>query len=74
MAISTANRVGADTAVSAPAPALMVFCTISKLARLVMALEPPTAGRVLLDGQPLPDRLVRGIEAGREYRLDVEIA
>jgi len=30
--------------------------------------------RVLLDGQPLPDGLVRGIEPGREYRLDVELA
>lgn len=29
---------------------------------------------VLLDGQPLPDGLVRGIEAGREYRLEVELA
>lgn len=30
--------------------------------------------RVLLDGEPLPDGLVRNIEAGREYRLDVELA
>ena len=29
--------------------------------------------KVLLDGEPLPDGLVRGIEAGREYRLDVEL-
>jgi cellobionic acid phosphorylase len=28
---------------------------------------------VLLDGQPLADGLVRHIEAGREYRLDVEL-
>ncbi|HEY8879165.1 MAG TPA: NdvB protein [Roseateles sp.] len=30
--------------------------------------------RVLLDGQALADGLVRNIEAGRDYRLDVELA
>ncbi|MGM9485698.1 GH36-type glycosyl hydrolase domain-containing protein [Roseateles sp. NT4] len=30
--------------------------------------------RVLLDGEPLPDGLVRGIQPGRDYRLDVELA
>ena len=30
--------------------------------------------RVLLDGQPLHDGLVRGITPGRTYRLDVELA
>ncbi|MBL8278212.1 MAG: NdvB protein [Pelomonas sp.] len=30
--------------------------------------------RVLLDGQPLADGIVRGIEPGRRYRLDVELA
>jgi cellobionic acid phosphorylase len=29
--------------------------------------------RVTLDGQLLPDGLVRGIEAGRDYRLEVEL-
>ena len=29
--------------------------------------------RVLLDGEPLPNGLVRCIEPGREYRLDVEL-
>lgn len=31
------------------------------------------APQVRLDGQPLPDGHVRGIEAGREYRLEVEL-
>lgn len=29
--------------------------------------------QVRLDGQPLPEGLVRGIQPGREYRLDVEL-
>ena len=43
-------------------------------ARFHLQVRRTGQARVLLDGQPLPDGLVRGIEAGREYRLDVEIA
>ena len=31
------------------------------------------AASVKLDGNPLPDGLVRGVEAGREYRVEVTV-
>ena len=43
-------------------------------ARFKLQVRRTGTARVLLDGQPLADRLVRHIEAGREYRLDVELA
>jgi cellobionic acid phosphorylase len=43
-------------------------------ARFHLQVRRTGQARVLLDGQPLPDGLVRGIEAGREYRLEVELA
>ncbi|MFT7772688.1 GH36-type glycosyl hydrolase domain-containing protein [Roseateles sp.] len=42
-------------------------------ARFLLLVRRTGQARVLLDGQPLPDGLVRGIESGREYRLDVEL-
>ncbi|KQW41150.1 MULTISPECIES: GH36-type glycosyl hydrolase domain-containing protein [unclassified Roseateles] len=42
-------------------------------ARFHLQVRRTGVNRVLLDGQPLPDGLVRRIEAGREYRLDVEL-
>lgn len=43
-------------------------------ARFQLQVRRTGVARVLLDGQPLPDALVRHIEAGRVYRLEVEIA
>ena len=43
-------------------------------ARFHLQVRRTGQSRVLLDGQPLPDGLVREIEAGRDYRLDVELA
>ena len=43
-------------------------------ARFQLHVRRTGVARVLLDGQPLPDALVRHIEAGRVYRLEVEIA
>ncbi|MDR7294982.1 cellobionic acid phosphorylase [Pelomonas aquatica] len=43
-------------------------------ARFKLQVRRTGTARVLLDGQPLPDGLVRHIEAGREYRLDVELS
>jgi cellobionic acid phosphorylase len=42
-------------------------------ARFKLQVRRTGVSRVLLDGQPLPDGLVRNIEPGREYRLDVEL-
>ncbi|HEY0954652.1 MAG TPA: NdvB protein [Roseateles sp.] len=42
-------------------------------ARFKLQVRRTGAARVLLDGQPLADGLVRHIETGREYRLEVEI-
>ncbi|WP_458232695.1 GH36-type glycosyl hydrolase domain-containing protein [Roseateles sp. P5_E8] len=42
-------------------------------ARFKLQVRRTGVNRVLLDGQPLPDCLVRGIEPGREYQLDVEL-
>ncbi|MFG6413928.1 GH36-type glycosyl hydrolase domain-containing protein [Roseateles sp. DC23W] len=42
-------------------------------ARFKLQVRRTGAARVLLDGQPLPDGLVRNIQAGRAYRLDVEL-
>lgn len=43
-------------------------------ARFYLQVRRSGQSRVLLDGRPLPDGLVRDIEAGREYRLEVELA
>ncbi len=43
-------------------------------ARFHLQVRRTGQARVLLDGQALPDGLVRGIEPGREYRLEVELA
>jgi len=43
-------------------------------ARFHLQVRRTGKARVLLDGQPLADGLVRNIEAGREYRLDVELS
>lgn len=43
-------------------------------ARFKLQVRRTGTARVLLDGQPLADGLVRNIEVGREYRLDVELA
>jgi len=43
-------------------------------ARFHLQVRRTGVNRVSLDGQPLPDRLVRDIEPGRVYRLDVELA
>lgn len=43
-------------------------------ATFVMAVRRTGRSLVRLDGQPLADGIVRGIEAGRRYRLDVELA
>ena len=42
-------------------------------ARFKLQVRRTGTARVLLDGQPLADGLVRDIEPGREYRLDVEL-
>ncbi|HEY1132492.1 MAG TPA: glycosyl hydrolase family 65 protein, partial [Roseateles sp.] len=42
-------------------------------ARFLLQVRRTGQARMLLDGQPLPDGLVRAIEAGRAYRLDVEL-
>ncbi|MEO6279309.1 GH36-type glycosyl hydrolase domain-containing protein [Roseateles sp.] len=42
-------------------------------ARFKLQVRRTGTARVLLDGQLLPDGLVRNIQAGREYRLDVEL-
>lgn len=42
-------------------------------ARFKLHVRRTGVDRVLLDGQPLADGLVRDIKAGREYRLDVEL-
>ncbi|KQV91831.1 GH36-type glycosyl hydrolase domain-containing protein [Pelomonas sp. Root1237] len=42
-------------------------------ARFHLQVRRTGQNRVLLDGQPLPDGLVRDIEPGRSYRLDVEL-
>lgn len=42
-------------------------------ARFQLRVRRTGQARVLLDGQPLPDGVVRGIEPGRDYRLDVEL-
>ena len=43
-------------------------------ARFKLQVRRTGTARALLDGQPLPDGLVRNIEAGREYRLTVELS
>ncbi|MBI3350331.1 MAG: NdvB protein, partial [Burkholderiales bacterium] len=43
-------------------------------ARFHLQVRRTGTARVLLDGQLLPDGLVRHIEPGREYRLEVELA
>jgi cellobionic acid phosphorylase len=43
-------------------------------ARFLLTVRRTGQQRVLLDGQPLPHGLVRDIEAGREYRLEVELS
>ena len=39
-AVAVMGLMGAETAASSPAPAIAVFCTISKLARLVTNTQP----------------------------------
>ncbi len=43
-------------------------------ARFKLQVRRTGVARVLLDGEPLAGGLVRNIEAGREYRLDVDLA
>lgn len=43
-------------------------------ARFLLQVRRTGRARVLLDGEPLADGLVRHVEAGRQYRLDVELA
>ncbi len=43
-------------------------------ARFKLEVRRTGLSRMLLDGHPLPDGIVRSIESGREYRLDVELA
>lgn len=47
------EEVGADTAASSDTPAMAVFCTISKLARLVTAMKPADASTPLDASAPI---------------------
>ena len=72
----TASTVGADTATSIEAPIIAVFCTISKLARLVTQTKPWLASvpRTRHRTDQLVERVVAADVLAQQQRLAVGAA